>query len=951
MTTEAIHILVADDDASARRLMGAAVEKAGFHPLLAHDGEEALRLFHQNACDMVLLNAEMPGMNGFDVCAVLRREVGPELPIIMVTGMEDVESIQRAFDAGATDFLAKPLNGSLVGHRVMYLWRAHVMRLDLHQANVRNEAVLSAIPDVMFRLDRDGRVLDVRANAVASRAAELLHGSLPPAVMAAYREAVGRSRGRGDVQQIEYECRVNGGRNRYYESRIVAIDDQEALCLVRDITERKRAERALRENATRLRQAQTVANLGSWYLDLESDRLEWSAETYRMFGIAPGTPVDHPRFLSCVHPDDRAAVAEAWQAALGGATYQTEHRIVVAEEVRWVLEQAELEYSDDGAPLHAIGTVQDVTQRKLQELEILAAQAQLQATLDAIPDLLFEVDHEGRYTSCRCREDDLLAFAPDDVLGRTLSEVLPAETARICMSAMQEAKTKGFSAGKQVALDTHGGSRWFELSVSRKTGSDDEAPHFIFLSRDVTERKEATDKIFQLAYFDMLTGLFNRQSLLERLSREIERTSMGAGRLGVLLLDLDGFKHINDTLGHGTGDQLLQWTADRLRWGVRPADVVSRPSTQSFKAPKIELARPGGDEFIIMIPGMVHGEDALTVADRIRETMQRPFKVGERDVVLTTSIGIAVYPDDGEDADTLLKHADTAMYHAKEKGRNNCQFYSRGLTQKAMRRLNLESNLRLALEREEFFLVYQPQLDVQSGAIHSLEALIRWNHPQQGLISPLDFIPLAEETGLILPIGEWVLRTACAQVAQWLSRGHQLRVAVNLSPVQFRSKLLVDSVTRILAEASLAPECLELEVTEGALMEEGVDTLNVLNALRATGLHFSLDDFGTGYSSMSYLKRLPLSNLKVDQSFVRGLPDDKDSLAIVRAITSLATHLGFTITAEGVETHAQAMILKDMDCDMLQGYYFAKPLVAADIDGVLDKRWYLGRPPEAVGMR
>jgi EAL domain-containing protein (putative c-di-GMP-specific phosphodiesterase class I) len=291
------------------------------------------------------------------------------------------------------------------------------------------------------------------------------------------------------------------------------------------------------------------------------------------------------------------------------------------------------------------------------------------------------------------------------------------------------------------------------------------------------------------------------------------------------------------------------------------------------------------------------------------------------------------------------------MYHAKEKGRDNCQFYSSGLTQKAMRRLNLESNLRLALEREEFFLVYQPQMDVHSGGINSLEALIRWNHPQQGLISPLDFIPLAEETGLILPIGEWVLRTACAQVARWLSLGHHLRVAVNLSPVQFRSKLLVDSVARILAEANLAPECLELEVTEGALMEEGVDTLNVLNALRATGLHFSLDDFGTGYSSMSYLKRLPLSNLKVDQSFVRGLPDDKDSLAIVRAIISLATHLGFTITAEGVETYEQAMILKDMDCDLLQGYYFARPLVAAEIDGVLAKRWHLGGPPEAIGMR
>jgi diguanylate cyclase (GGDEF)-like protein len=435
----------------------------------------------------------------------------------------------------------------------------------------------------------------------------------------------------------------------------------------------------------------------------------------------------------------------------------------------------------------------------------------------------------------------------------------------------------------------------------------------------------------------------NRQSFAERLDREVQRARRQQDKLAVLFMDLDRFKNVNDTLGHGAGDLLLQLVADRLRQAVRPADMVARGDALHQE---IDLARLGGDEFTLLMPHLQHGENALSLAQRIHQLMHRPFVLDGREVVVTASIGIAIYPDDGADASSLLKHANTAMYHAKDQGRDNCKFYSASLTEEAMRRLDMESSLRQALEREEFFLAFQPKLDLASGGIRSVEALLRWRHPQQGLVSPMEFIPLAEENGLIVPIGEWVLRTACAEAVRWQAAGQPMRVAVNLSAVQFRNPDLVASVEAILGQTGLPAECLILELTEGALMEDSEAGLNSLNALRALGVELSLDDFGTGYSSLSYLKRLPLNNLKVDQSFVRGLPADRESLAIVRAIVSLAKNLGFSVTAEGIETLEQARILQGLACETLQGYYISKPVLAEDIPALLARQWNMDQQKE-----
>ncbi len=472
---------------------------------------------------------------------------------------------------------------------------------------------------------------------------------------------------------------------------------------------------------------------------------------------------------------------------------------------------------------------------------------------------------------------------------------------------------------KQAEEDLKQANEFLEVQVAQRTSELKSANDKLRL--DLEERKRVEQSIRHMAHHDALTGLPNRALFRDRLSHAMAQADRYHQILAVLFLDLDRFKAINDTLGHNVGDQLLKIAAERLRSCVRDCDTV---------------ARLGGDEFTIIVEDIIEVQDAAVVAQKILDTLSQPFNLYGHEVFISVSIGLTLYPNDDENADNLLRNADSAMYRAKEYGRNNYQFYVADMNVKARERLMLESQLRRALDRNEFTLYYQPRVDLFSGQVIGAEALLRWRHPDMGLVPPVQFIPILEETGMIIPVGEWVLQQASRQNRAWQDLGLKpIRMAVNLSVRQFIQKELADSILSIIERAGLAPEFLELEITEDLLLEHNQTNIITLTKLRNRGVHISIDDFGTGYSSLSYLKRLPIDTLKIDQSFLRDIDNDPDNKAITSAIIAMAASLHLNVLAEGVETEEQLSFLRAQGCNEIQGFSFSKPLTAAEFEKLL----------------
>ncbi|HET6757589.1 MAG TPA: EAL domain-containing protein [Burkholderiales bacterium] len=569
--------------------------------------------------------------------------------------------------------------------------------------------------------------------------------------------------------------------------------------------------------------------------------------------------------------------------------------------------------------------VRDISRRTHAEDLLRQIEARFSALTENASEVIVVVQENGAVSYASPSLARVLGYNAQDFIGKSAFDYIHFEDLGSVQAALSSINNKPGAKAVVEFRFRHADGAWRVLEAVGKNCVDNPSVSGIVLnSRDVTERRLTEQRATYLAQHDSLTGLPNRNLLHDRIQRALVAAGRSHTRVGILFIDLDRFKTINDSLGHQIGDRLLQAVAQRVLSCVREGDTV---------------ARQGGDEFVVVLPGVNDAEDTARVAQKILDALPQSFRIEQQDFHITSSIGICLYPDDGSDVETLKRHADTAMYQAKESGRNTYRFFTGRMNEAAQERLLLENNLRRAVRQKEFKLFYQSQIDLASGSIVGVEALVRWQHPEKGLVAPSDFIPIAEETGLIVNLGEWVLHEACREARGWQVAGlPAVKVTVNLSARQFREKDLLGTVRGALTASELDPRFLELELTESVVMEDADATITTLEELNELGVALAIDDFGTGYSSLSYLKRFPIDKLKIDQSFVRDVTNDPNDAAIASAIIALARSLKVKVIAEGVETFEQLAFLREHGCEEGQGYYFAKPVPGYEFTQFLEEK-------------
>ncbi len=798
-----------------------------------------------------------------------------------------------------------------------------------------SNSALNSLPGIVYLFNKEGRFLRWNENfeIVSEYSPDEIRRMTPLDFFTGSDRELIRERMQLAFEQgaadAEAELLTKSGKRRpyYYTGRIIQVEGEPCLIgMGIDISERRRVDDALRKSEEQFRRL-TEQSPVPVAISNESGDVELVNESFvRTFGYTVEDILNIDAWFHRAYPDPayRREVAALWNQAVESAI--REQRPITPREYHVTCKDGTVRTVEIFGSL--IGNKEqvlfnDVTQRKRTEKTIEESRERFRNLVEATSDWVWEANENGMYTYSSPKVLDILGYRPEEILGKTPFDLMPPEEAKRISDIFGEiiATRQPFSFLENVNLHKDGRRIILETSGVPFFDAEGTLRGYRGIDRDITGRKRAEETIKYQAYHDLLTGLPNKSLFVDLLTHEIFEMEREGKRLAVLFLDIDQFKKVNDSLGHEAGDALIRNMAVRLRSSLRDFDTV---------------ARIGGDEFNILLPLITLPADASKIVVQLMEAVKQPFLIADHEFRVTVSIGISMYPEDGANAESLMKNADIALYHAKDQGRDNYQFYNASINFRTLERIIFENRLRQAVQQGELVVFYQPQQDIKTGKITGAEALVRWNHPDLGLLNPAQFVPLAEEIGLIVPIDQWVLRTACRQLKAWEEAGHgPLYVSTNLSARQFRQPGLAQIISDVLDESRLRPDCLGIEITETLLMEDTAFTARNLDSLNAMGVRFLVDDFGTGYSSLSYLKKLPIQKLKIDKSFITNLSSSRDDQAIINAIIAMAHILKLKVLAEGVETEEQLSYLKSRDCDEMQGYLFSRPIPADVFERVL----------------
>ncbi|MBF0152787.1 MAG: EAL domain-containing protein [Magnetococcales bacterium] len=951
-TGERLCVLVVEDSYPDFLLLVRALRKEGFDAECQQvdSAQDMVAALERQPWDLIISDYHIPGFSAQGAMQVWQ-EHGSAQPLIVVSGALRDEDATALLRAGAHDFIRKDYMlrlGPAVRRALREARESQRRRqaeIALRSSEEKFRSLTQSIQDAILAANTEGRIVawntgaaDMFGYAWPEIQDHPLSELIPPRYHDQFATWFQRA-GREDVPSLprhplgffglrrtgeEFPLEVSLGYwlaedgNRFYS------------VVLRDITQRRRTEAALRESRDCLAHAQQVAQLGSWSWNLLTGQWHCSEQLLRIVGGAAKDPCNFETFLERIHPEDREHVRQGVTSAIReNRRFEMEHRIVQpGGGIRVVHAVGDVRRDDVGRPVVMLTAVHDITERRHTEEQLrivtrvfgnamaeVANQLHITAKVfETAIEAMVVTDPEDVIQSVNPAFATITGYTPEEAIGRR-PDILRSDHhgPGFYEEIRRTLAEKGSWEGEIWNRRKNGEAFPKRLSITAILDRHGRVSHYVRVFSDLTDIKRSQEELRYRAQHDALTDLPNRTLFTDRLQLALLQANQANKKVVLVKLDLDMFKNVNESLGYPCGDWLLQEVAKRLQSDLRSVDTLSRL---------------GSDEFGIILHDMEESQETLAMVRKLVDTLSiRPFLYGDHELFVTASLGIALYPTDAADATTLIQNAGMALNRAKKGGRAHYQFYTTTMGEEASRRLQLETHLHRALEKNEFVLHYQPKLDLRSGVIVGAESLVRWSRPETGLAAPGTFIPLAEETGIIVPLGDWILESACRAGRIWLDRGYPLmRVAVNLSARQFWHPDLISKVRRTLEKTNLPATLLELEITESMMMGHVTQAIEAMRTLVDMGIHISVDDFGTGYSSLSYLRKFPIHTLKIDQSFVQEIAKNSGNATIVSAIISMSKKLNLRVVAEGVETAEQELFLREQGCDEIQGYLFSEPV-------------------------